>query len=265
MATPLHLVEAPASVPYRYGLFSVAQPRTTELTEGGADPHWRNGITWVSQSCGPVRVTQEPCVDDADPTLDPDERCDIAEFEPFTVYAFNDDSIPGFTLEQHQSHAVQRLLHAEQHAVERVLWDRLSDAADGCADLSGVPSYVGLATAEQALADLYRGMGVLHMNRATATVLCDYLYADGQVMRTKLGTPVVVGGGFDTPGTIYATGPVVIYRGEVDTRQAAINRGVNKVSYVAQRDYVIGWDCGVECFTISECNICLPETPGGAG
>jgi hypothetical protein len=265
MATPLHLVEAPASVPYRYGLFSVAQPRTTELTTAGADPHWRNGITWVSQSCGTVRVTQEPCVDDADPALTGDDLCSIAEFEPFTVYAFNDDSIPGFTLDQHRAHATERLLHGEQYAVEETLWANLGGVSDPCTDATGSPAYVGLALAEQSLAASYRGMGVLHMNRATATVLCDHLYADGQIMRTKLGTPVVVGGGYADAGLIYATGPVVIYRGEVDTRQAAISKPSNKVSYVAQRDYVVGWDCGVECFTISECNICLPGTPGGAG
>jgi hypothetical protein len=263
MATPLHLVEAPASVPYRYGLFSVAQPRTTELTTSGADPHWRNGITFVSQSCGPVRVTQEPCVDDADPELDPDERCSIAEFKPFTVYAFNDDSIPGFTLEQHQSHAVDRLLHSEQYAVEGVLWGNMGDESDACTDITGSPAYVGLAAAEKALIDSYRGAGVLHMDRATATVLCDHLYADGQTLRTKLGTPVVVGGGYVDSGVIYTTGPLVVYRGAVDTRQAAIDKARNKVSYIAQRDYVVGWDCGVECFTISECNDCVPD--GGAG
>ena len=265
MATPLHLVEAPASVPYRFGLFAVAQPRPTEVTQTGVDPHWRNGITWVSQSCGQAGVTQEPCVDEADPSLDGDGLCSIAEFEPFTVYAFNDDSVPGFTLEQHQAHAVERLLHAEQHAVEGVLWSRLGDATEGCTDTTASPAYVGLGLAEQALADLYKGMGTLHMNRATATVLCDHLYADGQIMRTKLGTPVVVVGGYADAGQIYVTGPVVIYRGEVDTRQAAIDKGRNKVSYVAQRDYVVGWDCGVECFTVSECNVCLTGLPGDVG
>jgi len=265
MATPRHLVQPPASMPYRYGLFSVAQPRTTELTELGADPHWRNGITWVSQSCGPVGATQEFCIDEVDPELDPDARCDIAEFEPFTVYAYDDDSIPGFTLAEHEAHAVQRLLHAEQHAVERVFWERMDTASDACTDASNSPGYVGLGVAEQELADLYRGMGVLHMNRATATVLCDNLYSDGQIMRTKLGTPVVVGGGYEVPGVIFGTGPVVIYRGEVDTRQFAISKPNNKVSYIAQRDYVVGWDCGIFCVTLSECNICLPNFEGGGG
>jgi hypothetical protein len=95
-------------------------------------------------------------------------------------------------------------------------------------------------------------------------VLCDNLYADGQIMRTKLGTPVVVGGGYDQAGLIYGTGPLVIYRGEVDTRQQAIAKPVNKVSFIAQRDYVVGWDCGVFCVTLSECNVCAPEA-GGAG
>jgi len=264
MATPLHLVEAPASVPYRFGLFSIATPRATELTTAGADPHWRNGITWVSQSCGAVGATQEFCIDEVDPALQPDERCDIREFEPFTVYAFNDDSIPGFSLDQHRAHTVERLLHAEQYGVEQVVWGRLDDESATCIDASASTAYVGLAVAEQELADLYRGAGVLHMSRGTATVLCDNLYMDGGIMRTKLGTPVAIGGGYDTPGLIYGTGPVVIYRGEVDTRQQAISKPNNKVSYIAQRDYVVGWDCGVFCVTLSECNVCAPDA-GGAG
>lgn len=263
MATPRQLVEAPASVPYRFGLFSVASPRTTEMTTAGADPHWRNGVTWVSQSCGVAKSTQEFCVDEADPELDPDGRCDIREFEPFTIYAFNDDSIPGFTLAEHEGHAVERLLHGEQFAAERYVWGLLDDESDACTDLTASTARVGLGTIEQTLAEQYGGMGVLHMNRTTATVLCDYLYADGQVMRTKLGTPVVVGGGYEDAGRIYGTGPLIIYRGEVDTRQQAISKPSNNVSFIAQRDYVVGWDCGASCVTISECDFCFPDFPNG--
>jgi hypothetical protein len=116
MATPRHLVEAPAVLPYRYGLFSVAQPRPTELTQAGVDPHWRNGITWVSQACGVAKITQEPCVADFNPELDPDDLCSVSQFDPFTVYAFNNDSVPGFSLAEHEANAVARLLNGEQLA-----------------------------------------------------------------------------------------------------------------------------------------------------
>jgi hypothetical protein len=272
MATPRQLVEAPAVVPYRYGLFSVAQPRQTELTEIGADPHWRNGITWVSQACGDAKITQEFCVQEADPALVADDLCSIAQFDPFTVYAYNNDSLVGFSLAEHEGNAVARLLNGEQFASEVQLWEMMTEAVESCEDYTTVPAFGGLGAIEQELAAAYGGQGVLHMNRATATALCDNLYADGQIMRTKLGTPVVVGGGYGTVapagpglGEIYATGPVIIYRGEVDTRQNAINKPTNNVSIVAQRDYVLGWDCNVVCVTVNLCNICLPEPPVGPG
>jgi hypothetical protein len=266
MATPRHLVEAPAVLPYRYGLFSVAQPRPTELTQAGVDPHWRNGITWVSQACGVAKITQEPCVADFNPELDPDDLCSVSQFDPFTVYAFNNDSVPGFSLAEHEANAVARLLNGEQLATENMLWSLFEAEESACEDYTSVPAFIGMGQIEQALAETYGSQGVLHMNRATATALCDVLYADGQIMRTKLGTPVVVGAGYgtDTPvalglGEIYATGPMVIYRGDVDTRQQAIAKATNNVSYVAQRDYVIGWDCVTICATISLCDSCTPE------
>ncbi len=69
-------------------------------------------------------------------------------------------------------------------------------------------------------------------------------------MQTLLGTPVVIGAGYDNAvgaptatSSIFATGPVLLYRGDIDTREQAINKAHNEVSYVAQRDYVLGWDC----------------------
>jgi hypothetical protein len=90
------------------------------------------------------------------------------------------------------------------------------------------------------------------MNRAAAMMLYDYFRVQGGRLFTPMGTPVIAGGGYDMQAgaatglaTIYATGPVLIYRGEVDTRQNAVSKTDNTVSIIAQRDYVVGWDCSV--------------------
>jgi hypothetical protein len=88
------------------------------------------------------------------------------------------------------------------------------------------------------------------MSRQAATILWANLTISGGKMQTLLGTPVVIGAGYDNAAgdpvatsALIATGPVVLYRGDIDTREQAINMAHNEVSYIAQRDYVLGWDC----------------------
>lgn len=263
-----HLVSAPPAVPYRFGLFSVATPRTPDLGAAGVDEHWRLGITWQSQVCSEAFSTTGACIDPDVTPLTPDGLCSVHEFDPFTVYAYDDDAIVGRSLDEHEQDARDRLLKGEQLAAEQHLWGSMATTLGlNSVDLTGSPLYVALGAVEQLVAQSYGAMGVVHMSRAAAIALCDHIYADGQTMRTKLGTPIVVGGGYDEvdPGaypstaSIFGTGPLVLYRGDVDTRQMAIDKSRNQVSFVAQRDYVIGWDCSVVGAVGSLCNVCTPS------
>jgi hypothetical protein len=240
------LVEAPAAVPLRYGIFSVAEPRLT------TDDHWRLGVQWETQACSPAKITTGPCIDESVEPLVGDDFCAILQYEPFTVYAFDDMEIPGHTLADHQAHAIARLINGEQYAVEAQLWSQITTAPlVVTTDLSGAPSGVVLGYIEQMLANNYFGEGVIHMDRITATHFWEFIDVSGGRLQTRLGTPIIVGGGYgsmtDPPANefyIYGTGPVVVYRGEIDTRQSAIKKETNQVSYIAQRDYVLGYDCG---------------------
>lgn len=241
-----HQVEAPAIVPYSYGLFSVADPRPI------TDAHWRLGVEWQSQACLETGLTTSDCFDEVDPLEPPDESCVIRRFEPFTVYSMNRDEIPGRTLAEREDDTVARLLAGEQRSAEQQLWQMLGAEAGGTTDLTGSSAHYALAWLEQELAENYGGTGVIHMNRATAMTLYDSFRVQGGRLFTPLGTPVIAGGGYDEQGgsapsssILFGTGPVVIYRGDVDLRQQAIDRASNTVSFVAQRDYVIGWDCVV--------------------
>jgi len=242
-----HVVDAPPSVPYRFGVFSVVTPRAVP------EPHWRLGVEWQTQNCGTAKITAGPCIVDDPDALDPDDLCDILQWEPFTVYVLNDDSVPGQTLEDHRANTILRLTNGEQYAVERELADRLFTAVPAPLDMTGFgdnPAFV-LGHVEQQLAAQYQGLGIIHMSRRTAVLLGDsHLRMQGQTLTTILGTPVILNAAIDPPTspangdiTIYGTGPLVMYQGQIDTNQFAIDRAVNKVCYVAQRDYVLGWDC----------------------
>jgi hypothetical protein len=238
------LVEAPTVVPHPFGLFSVAEPRLT------TDEHWRLGIQWQSQACLEDYITYGQCISGGETSLTSNSDCVIKQYDPFTVYAYNTDAVPGYTLAEHRDHTVQRLINGEQLAAERKLWDLMSTIPDATIDASAYTPTYALAVAEQAIAEVYPGTGIIHMSRQAATVLWENLTVSGGRMQTLIGTPVIIGAGYDNaPGAptntsdLFATGPIILYRGDVDTREQAINMAHNEVSYVAQRDYVLGWDC----------------------
>ncbi len=240
-----HLVDAPTVVPQPYGIFSVAETRLT------TDEHWRLGIRWQSQACSQVKETTGECIIPREgEALEPDDYCYVAEFEPFTVYAYDNDSIPGHTLEEHRAQVVQRLINGEQRAVEERVWAAITADAGAPLDLSAYDLRFALGYVEQQVSQNYSGTGVIHMSHLVATLLWDALFVSGGRLQTLHGTPVVVGAGYDTAtdpltrvGYIYGTGAMVLYRGDIDTRESAIDKAVNQVSYIAQRDYAVGWDC----------------------
>lgn len=245
-----HEVSAPPAIPYRYGVFSVVEPRTTQLAGVTVDEHWRLGVQWISEACSEALITTGNCIDPEVEALISDRACSEFQYDPFTVYAYNTDAIPGHTLAQHEANAIARLTNGEQRTVEQELWQRLLIADPVPTDLTAFPAWIGLGWIEQQLAEQYGSMGVIHMNRYAATALALHLRIESGTMRTILGTPVIVGGGYDptpTPITdtaiLFGSGPVAMWRGDIDTRESAVDKALNDVSIVAQRDYVIGWDC----------------------
>lgn len=238
------LVEQPVVVPHPFGLFSQAEPRLT------TDEHWRLGVQWQSQACIEDYITYGQCISGGETSLTSNSACVVKQYEPFTVYAYNTDAIPGHSLAEHRDQTVQRLVNAEQLAAERRFWELLLANTDATLNATAYTPTYALAVAEQALAEVYPGTGIIHMSRQAATVLWENLMISGGKMQTLLGTPVVIGAGYDNAvggpvatSSLFATGPVVLYRGDIDTREQAINLSHNEVSYIAQRDYVLGWDC----------------------
>lgn len=249
------IVDEPQSAQYQYGVFSVVTPRTDDGS------HWRGGVRWRAQSCGNAHETSGPCVDSTSAVgnwLSPDfYGCDVVAYDPFIVYAYNNDSVAGASMDIHRANAINRLTTGEQEIVEEHLWALLAANAPVSAPAQAGIVYA-LGYVEQALAERYGNKGVIHMSRLAATMAIaggGALRVSGSQLVTALGTPVVAGGGYNkiglsspTTATVYGTGPLVAYRGPIETVDqpgAQIDRAVNSVSLTAQRDYVIGWDCVV--------------------
>lgn len=117
---------------------------------------------------------------------------------------------------------------------------------------------VGLGMLEDAMRDCYPGVATIHMPIRLAALAAEAnLIAprSGVMYTTTIGSKVVIG---DYPGTapdgtttagttwLYATGEVFFARDREPTRFRPVDsfdRAVNTVEMLAERTYVIGWDC----------------------
>lgn len=135
--------------------------------------------------------------------------------------------------------------------------------------VTGAPVDVatGLGRLEQALADCYGGRGVIHVPSRALPTLDAYTLVRpvggrdtgtgqfGRQLETLAGNLVAVGAGY--PGTgpdgtgstttawLYATGPVFMYRSNVHVNpfSSTVNRADNTIEMIAERTYVLGFDC----------------------
>lgn len=212
----------------------------------------------------------------------------------FTVFSRVDCSAPGFWDEANEL-GRRALTQSEQYQVERAFWTGLAGnalvvfphlAANAeVTDESGVVLQTaaisvvsgsaaldvveGIGRLEGALAACYDGVGVLHVPRSLGAALASegLLIREGPRYRTPTGNIVVLGAGY--PGTspsgdssnqsvwVYATGAVFLYKGamEVVPTRAALDRATNAVSTLAERTFLLGWDC---------CHFAVNITLGGS-
>lgn len=139
--------------------------------------------------------------------------------------------------------------------------------ADGRGTVLGTPVSLalGLALLETAIARSSRG-GLIHVSPKIGILLGQtHIVAgkDGMVLRTILGTPVIVDPGYvdppapvghgtpaDTQEWIYASGPVDVRRSRPymlpDNPREALDRSNNNVTYRAENEFVVAWDTAVQ-------------------
>jgi hypothetical protein len=165
--------------------------------------------------------------------------------DPFTLTS---SVACGFAGDVRDEESRTALDYKESHGVEQHLGALMDEMGAGLP--SGSPAEV-VAGLETWLGDNYAGQGLIHVNVGTATLLFSdaAIEKNGSSVTTVAGTPVVIGSGY-TPGTVYASGRVVILRSPL--REMSSPVGVdcggadNSARATAERTYVPLVECGAE-------------------
>lgn len=276
------LVENPvAFTPLPYGLLTVAQlPTPPSHWANGVTYETnclRTGNTTYDE-CIAVTGTGSP---PPPPAKANTTELDVRGATAFTVFTKFDCSPVGRTNGEAQKIATDAINQSAPWQVERSFWTgraagqevvfpHLADNTQ-VLDAQGVllqsipvtgagPMDIarGLGFLEEELANCYNGEGVIHIPRNVLATMQAWqlVEARGPQLRTKNGNLVAVGSGY--PGTgpngqapaagnewIFATGAVFAYHGGVFISEIkdSFNKAENTVEMLAERTYVLGWDC----------------------
>lgn len=200
---------------------------------------------------------------------------------PFTVYAEFECSPVG--LGNAATVASDALTRVEQQQVETAFWTGVAGgqgvvyphlASDGeefdghgvllqpvaSPTVTGADVAQALGALEQELADCYHGQGLIHVPRSALPTLAAWKLARLDEQSGRLVTPagnlIVAGGGYTGSGPdgtaapdgttwIYATGAAFGYRSDVFVTpvRESLDRTSNTVRMLAERTYVIGFEC----------------------
>lgn len=274
---PARYVVAPTVIPTRFGIFSVST--IVDVT----DDHELAGIEWEPTFCGPAQITGVACPNEG-VFGTPKEYTpggQLVGATPFAVYGSWACSPIGHW-DDAQNRATAALLQGEERAVERAV--HRAEAGNtmsfqGATDVTPVPgTAVGITDAfailEAYAALNFNGIGVIHANprevtRAVNSFLLDEMPSNAAgPLTTNLGTLVASEGGMSGnigptgaaagAGThwIFMTGRPVIRRSPViltpPNRDNGLNPGTNDLEMLAERIYVIAWDCGTVAILVNE-------------
>lgn len=230
----------------------------------------------VENAEAPGEVEQAP----APPVKATTTEWQIRGGTPFTAYS-RIDCAPVGQWDQLSAVNQQALLRSESRFVETAFWSGVaggqtvvfphlaadSEVNDGddlmqpaATVVTSVPQqvYTGIGMLEDAIRDCYPGIATLYLpiNLAAQIVTINLTEPRDRVMYTRsVGSKVVIGDfpgtapdGTSTPGItwVYATGEAFFARDrepKIFTPAESFDRSVNTLSMIAERTYVIGWDC----------------------
>lgn len=236
------------------------------------DDHWMNGIALHSYSPDPAHGF-DPCGTGSDAVKVEGGAIPLPEFGAVEIY-FSETCtarVVGPEQDWFVNRAAVGLGGAEEAAVENVLATggavpnnpHLTDG--NLVELNGgaaTDPVEGLALLEESIGGTKKG-GIIHAAPATVTYWSYYRVIQEPtrqgVLYTLSGTPVVCGYGYigafpdggsalsATEDWAFATGPVKIWREPnitiyPGTYREALNRSNNKLTYRAERPYLVAWD-----------------------
>lgn len=247
--TPHVPVPAPEPRGLRYGLFT-AVPGPLSLPEHGEG----GGVTYEPVSCGQAYWYATPCHVDIRlaKTLDEYDDADPGqvEAEPFVVYASLVCGPVGNTPATLEARVRRRLANGEQTVAEFALWNLIMAGDTPLTSALSTDPVAVVAELEQWLygTAAYGNVGYLHAPSRFASYATEagLVIADGPLLRTRMGTVWVFGGGYTDDGTVAITGNVAVWRSDdvfVTPPHQVMDRTTNQVSIVAEREYAVAYDC----------------------
>lgn len=237
----LSITKAHELIPYPFGLLSVASVSEYTSKEGSwarYTAHELNSKAFALRNIS--GYNEDTAVELHDSTIDGTYVSRFLEYYPFGIEVEDYASALGINSQDRFDRVKKILAAATSKAVERELWE--GDAAQADTNGNGYLTETGKATTvsvtaggdvprlalarlEGALSSCPSGLkGTIHMTRKMASILYDYLervdysskldrdditekgYGSGQILVTRLGTPVVVGAGYTGNGPDGATG-----------------------------------------------------------
>lgn len=227
MTAPRLLVEAPAVVPYQYGLASIAQPAPMD------GDHWQNGVEYEPISSYMTAIGVGACGAGATRVIPAGQA--TTRGLPFSMYAGVDCSPVGYDEDYVNSRAQAILKLGWQQAAETALWTGggvtslapVLNSASTPVQATALSIVQAIAALEAYIRKNYLGVGVIHAVPAVAAYAQrNHLIVErvGK-LQTILGTDLCFGGGYDGTGPgnvtpaanstyLYATGLITIRRGE---------------------------------------------------
>lgn len=272
MSPPRLHVPTPSSARHRYGLFSVS----TFIEE--TNVHFQAGVEWEPFDCGPAAGIGNDCVEDTVATT-PDKTytqgVELLQFDPFTVYGNYLCSATGRSLDEAKERARQNLILGEERGVELALYDGVTGVSNlsphltssDTVDITPTPGTavtleVGVALLEDYAYDNSPFVPVLWFPRNTASVAASRQilepYFSRRVLATELNSwaaATTIDGQTGPAGTaagageswIFVTGRPYMRRSEIfsvppDPRKG-FDKGTNDLALLAERTYVVGWQC----------------------
>lgn len=243
---PRLFVPAPTPAPLPYGLLSVADERTP------TDPHAQLGVQFeplhgLTGGIATINAdgtqsgslsAEDFTVEDTALGLPYNGTFPTVYTNPFLIFAGVTAKPIGHTVEELQDRATAKLAMGAQYWIEQGLWVGSSGghhlAASTTTTLGGgspVTVQQGIGLLEEWIGNQLGAQGVIHASRKCGPALWNEVRATGNKLMTAVaGTPVALGTGYRNTapgdaaantnvGWLYATGPVVVHRSDVQLRE----------------------------------------------
>lgn len=268
------LVKGPrCTEPSKFGLLSVVTPFTP------TDPHWAaSGIEWEDDLCGDGTET---FIDNCPPTggfgLPEENNIYFCGADPFVAVGSFHCAAVGRPADEAFEIARRRLLAWEDKQVERTLWT--GQSSNGAVEPSfafgnpdcdiypvdvnaggAVDAVTAMSLLETALAEVVTCGGLIHVPFGLMPYLIKHEQAieiNGELYSPS-GSRIIVGQGYAGSGPsnaaalpgeswMFATGPMLVARGNVimvpESVAEGVNRQINNITVRAERFYSVGFSC----------------------